>query len=425
MNVTEREAPQVGETIGARVRRLRLSRGLTQAQVAGPTLTGSHVSLVESGRRRPSPEAVAALASRLGTTPAYLIDGRGPGGAEDDVDLADAEVALAAGDPAAAAVFRRVAENGGTRQARRRALVGLAGALSQARDAAGAVAVLEALLSGTRPDDADPTWAAVLANLCEAYSGSGEPSSGVAVGEPGLARLGADQGSDAVRLGLAVAGCHLQVGGFVRARELSGVALASAAPADTAVAARARLAEARALLGLGETGLARASARDAVGLSTTGSDESAAAAARLLLCQALLAGPDASPEEVLHLSQSGGRGVSPDPLLLLAGAQASLLLQDPGGAEVLAREAIELAGRDPVVGPAAYVVLAGAAAARHLADAAVAHARAAVASLRPAVGPWEAAALLGAAADVFLAWGDASEAADTYRSALRVARVMP
>ncbi|GAA2628255.1 hypothetical protein GCM10010307_17960 [Streptomyces vastus] len=54
---------------GRRMRELRRHAGMSQADLAGPELSASYVSLLESGKRVPSPEVVAALAERLGVTP--------------------------------------------------------------------------------------------------------------------------------------------------------------------------------------------------------------------------------------------------------------------------------------------------------------------------------------------------------------------
>ena len=59
-------------TFGRRVRKLRLVRGLTQAQVAGDGMSTSYVSLVESGRRTPSAEIAEQIAERLNVSLADL-----------------------------------------------------------------------------------------------------------------------------------------------------------------------------------------------------------------------------------------------------------------------------------------------------------------------------------------------------------------
>lgn len=62
--------------IGTRVKRLRLARGLTQKELAEPKYTYAYVSYIESGRRNPSKDAIAHLASKLGVTPDELETGR-------------------------------------------------------------------------------------------------------------------------------------------------------------------------------------------------------------------------------------------------------------------------------------------------------------------------------------------------------------
>lgn len=57
---------------GRRMRELRLRAGMSQAELAGPGLSASYVSLLEGGKRVPSPEVVAELAERLGVAPRSL-----------------------------------------------------------------------------------------------------------------------------------------------------------------------------------------------------------------------------------------------------------------------------------------------------------------------------------------------------------------
>lgn len=54
------------DTFGARLRAARRSAGLTQATLGGDDYTASYISLLESGRRRPTRAVVQALAGRLG-----------------------------------------------------------------------------------------------------------------------------------------------------------------------------------------------------------------------------------------------------------------------------------------------------------------------------------------------------------------------
>ncbi|HEY1368545.1 MAG TPA: helix-turn-helix transcriptional regulator [Gaiellaceae bacterium] len=95
-----RTPPQVEtESIGARLRRLRLERGLSQRQVAAPGVSYAYVSRIESGERTPSVRAIRQLARKLGVTPGYLETGVEIDSVEAlELRLADAELRLRLGD---------------------------------------------------------------------------------------------------------------------------------------------------------------------------------------------------------------------------------------------------------------------------------------------------------------------------------------
>jgi tetratricopeptide (TPR) repeat protein len=65
--------------LGARIRKRRLEVRLTQTELGEPELHSSYISLIESGQRQPSPEALGFIADRLGTTVEELLSGRPPG----------------------------------------------------------------------------------------------------------------------------------------------------------------------------------------------------------------------------------------------------------------------------------------------------------------------------------------------------------
>lgn len=65
-----------GSSLGARLRDLRVQRGLSQREVAAPLLSASYLSLIEAGKREPSEEALQHLAQRLGVEPSELKTGR-------------------------------------------------------------------------------------------------------------------------------------------------------------------------------------------------------------------------------------------------------------------------------------------------------------------------------------------------------------
>lgn len=87
------------ESIGARVRRLRLARGLSQRQLASHGVSAAYISRIESGQRTPSLRAIRVLARRLGVTPEYLENGVDIAPVEAlELRLSDAELRLRLGD---------------------------------------------------------------------------------------------------------------------------------------------------------------------------------------------------------------------------------------------------------------------------------------------------------------------------------------
>ena len=86
------EAPSA-PTIGARVRALRHSAGMTQEDLAADRFSKEYVSQIERGKTRPSLQALEWLAARLGTDREYLEHG---------VYRRDVDAALAALDAAEA-----------------------------------------------------------------------------------------------------------------------------------------------------------------------------------------------------------------------------------------------------------------------------------------------------------------------------------
>src|SRR5256885_1631881 len=77
MQVVQQDAVaemSAGESIGQRLRRLRLEKGLSQRELAGPGVSYAYVSRIEGGQRRPSLRAIRVLARKLGVT--YLDLGR-------------------------------------------------------------------------------------------------------------------------------------------------------------------------------------------------------------------------------------------------------------------------------------------------------------------------------------------------------------
>ena len=62
-------------TLGARLRQLRVSAGLTQSDLAADRCSKEYLSQIERGKTRPTGEMLAWLAERLGVDAAFLETG--------------------------------------------------------------------------------------------------------------------------------------------------------------------------------------------------------------------------------------------------------------------------------------------------------------------------------------------------------------
>ena len=226
------------EPLGERVRRLRVARRLSQTDLAGDGVSGSYVSLIESGRREPSPSAVDVIARRLGTTAAYLLTGVEPRPERQiRLDLSDAEMALLNGDPhlaldrylALAAEFGPAGDTAEEQDSLKRAtwrtaIWGVARASERLNDLRGATLRLERLRAASEPDDVEPTWMRVLTDLARCYRESGDRNLAARIAEEGLAavaRLGGTSTSEERDLANTLIVCYYESGDWLRASTLA------------------------------------------------------------------------------------------------------------------------------------------------------------------------------------------------------------
>ena len=87
------------ETIGQRLRRLRLERSLSQRALASPGVSYAYISRIEAGTRQPSVKAVRMLARKLGVSPVYLETGSEVDPAEErELRFAAAELSMRLSD---------------------------------------------------------------------------------------------------------------------------------------------------------------------------------------------------------------------------------------------------------------------------------------------------------------------------------------
>jgi transcriptional regulator with XRE-family HTH domain len=63
------------ESIGTRLKRLRLERSLSQRDISSPGISYAYISRIEAGARTPSVKALRRLAGKLGVTVEHLETG--------------------------------------------------------------------------------------------------------------------------------------------------------------------------------------------------------------------------------------------------------------------------------------------------------------------------------------------------------------
>ncbi|KAB2340817.1 helix-turn-helix domain-containing protein [Actinomadura rudentiformis] len=177
--------------VGERVRNLRLTRRLSQAQLAGHDLSDSYISLIESGKRTPTPTVLRMLAERLGCTPEYLAEGVEPEQrAHLEVRERHAHLALLDGDPAGAeAAFEEVLARSDDPDLTSRARWGRARALEELGRTEAAIALFEELREQAERDPGRTSWLPPVIALARCYHAVGDLGQAIALGERALARL--------------------------------------------------------------------------------------------------------------------------------------------------------------------------------------------------------------------------------------------
>ena len=177
-------------TFAERLRDLRRAAGLSQTELAGDGISPSYVSLLESGRRRPSPSVAAQLAAKLGCSTSQLLDGE-PSERERrvELELAYARLALShgAGDDALSRLTAMLADNDLAAADEVRVKILLAQAQEQGGDLPAAVGTLAPLFEQTRAQaESALTLADIGLHLCHCYKSTGDFSRAVLIGEQAL-----------------------------------------------------------------------------------------------------------------------------------------------------------------------------------------------------------------------------------------------
>ena len=175
-------APAAGETIGQRLKRLRLERGLSQRELAAPGVSYAYISRIEAGTRQPSVKALRRLAGKLGVTADFLETGSDLDPShERELKLTDLELAVRLGETEGAeaglVALADEALAAGDRRTLLRTHVALAALAQDRGDFGRAVTLLERAL---QDEPFDPAGLIdVYAQLARAYATSGRPRAAV------------------------------------------------------------------------------------------------------------------------------------------------------------------------------------------------------------------------------------------------------
>jgi transcriptional regulator with XRE-family HTH domain len=191
-----------GETIGARLKRLRLQRGLSQRDLSSPGVSYAYISRIEAGARTPSVKALRKLAQKLKVSVEYLETGRDIRDVDDrELRLADAELELRLGGDSLGVesklreIYEEAAAAGDLSSALR-AQMGVGLLSAQRGNHLEAVEQLENVIA----DDAAPPphlRPDLYTTLGQSYAALGAPDRAVRVFETCLERVNEDVPQDA------------------------------------------------------------------------------------------------------------------------------------------------------------------------------------------------------------------------------------
>jgi tetratricopeptide (TPR) repeat protein len=343
------------ETIGARLKRLRLHRGFSQRDLSSPGVSYAYISRIEAGARTPSVKALRKLSQKLGVSVEYLETGRDIRDVDDrELRLADAELELRLGDNTEDADRRlqavlTEADAAGDVVSATRARLALGLAAANRGNHLDAVERLEPVLEGgevspaSRPD--------VYATLGQSYASLGAPDRAVRLFERCLEELGDQPEYAPARIWFATLLSYALTdsGDYDGAREVIRRALAGDG-VDSDPYSRMRLYWSRArLAGIeGRSSEALTSIREAIALLKT-TDDSVHLARAYLMSAGIEANDGDAGGAERHLDEAEKLlGHAPQPadraMLLIGRSRVAALKNDAGAAVANARGAMDLLG---------------------------------------------------------------------------------
>jgi transcriptional regulator with XRE-family HTH domain len=344
--------PAAGETIGERLKRLRLDRDLSQRELAAPGVSYAYISRIEAGTRQPSVKALRRLAAKLGVSADYLETGSDldPAAAR-ELRLSDLELAIRLGeiDGAEAALEAALSEadGAGDRSAALRARVALAQIALESGGEVRAVSLLEEALAGEPFAPVDRFD--IYANLGRAYAGAGRPDRAAALYEQcleGVSDAGGDPSLEA-RYAALLSYALTDMGEIAKAEEVVRRALSRVGDnSDPYMRVRLYWSIARLAHTQGREAVALENVRKAIALLQATDDTFHLARAHVLAAEIMLGRSDPTAAE-RHLEQAEqlfGGGRTPDDTMEMTQLRSrlELLKGNATAAIAFAREALAL-----------------------------------------------------------------------------------
>ncbi|WP_246239268.1 helix-turn-helix domain-containing protein [Acrocarpospora corrugata] len=220
--------------MGQRIKTIRRQRGLSQAQLAHPELSDSYVSLIESGKRTPTPAVLELLAQKLDCSLTYLVNGVTAEQMEElDLGLRFARLALENGEVTEARRrYQELLEDKsivGLSSLRQDAQFGYALAVEACGDLSEAIRVLNTLMDTETESQTPSRRVAIAIALCRCYRECGDFQEGVSVGERMLGATARPNWSDdLVELGSTLLSVYIERGDLLRARQFATELLSAA-----------------------------------------------------------------------------------------------------------------------------------------------------------------------------------------------------
>ena len=418
-----------------RLRERRRAAGLSQAELAEGIVDPSYISLLEAGRRTPTPDVVAALAARLGVSTSQLV-GDELEGLDEAATLAAAALGLGRHEEALALVAPWQEHLGPEAAATDPRLLRLAEVQAAALERSGrlreASAAYEQLRTAAERSPGTVPWLAPAIALVRCYRDAGDLSRAIDVGEQAVATLTAglraDDGLHATLVS-TLAGAYSERGDHARARLLlDDLITRTAAGGSTDDLARAAWNAAITATESGDPAEGWRLVHQADALLRLGDDLHGQARIQVTVAWVMLAAPDPDAEgarAVLRAALPGLRQHAESVMHASAETElgrCELLLGRPEVAVRHARASLSRLGADQPLEAARARAVLGAALVALGEDAEGVVELELAAELLAVVGaPRQAAVVWRSLADVYRGLGDASRALDAADRALSAA----